>query len=108
MENNFNPKKHISFSEGARKVNEALKEVEVDIRSRIFTSRDKEAIQLVNLLKVENIPNGFKKWQLPIVLENSQLFISIGQPDVDVPERYSLCKRKDFACLIIENDKIFV
>lgn len=32
------------------------------------------------------IDNGFKKWQLPIILQDSQLFISIGQPDINVPK----------------------
>lgn len=82
----FKPKEHLSFKQGAEKVTNALKEAKVDIRSKIFTSRDAEAVALVNLLKVEEVPDGFKKWQLPIVLEESQLFISVGQPDINVPE----------------------
>jgi hypothetical protein len=82
----FNPKEHISFAEGSRKVQAALKETGVNIHEAIITSREKAAVKLVNLLKVDNIPGGFKKWQLPIVLESSQLFISIAQPDIEVPE----------------------
>jgi hypothetical protein len=87
MENSkFNPKEHLTFKQGAEKVATALKELKVDIRSKIFTSRDEESVKLVNLLKVDEVPNGFKKWQLPIVLKDSQLFISIAQPDIEVPK----------------------
>lgn len=83
---NFNPKEHISFQQGADKIRHALKEVKADLHSRIFTSRDEVSVKLANLLKVNEVPKGFKKWQLPIVLSDSQLFISVGQPDIEVPE----------------------
>ena len=82
----FNPKAHLTFKEGAEKVTHALREVNVNINSRIFTSRDETSVKLVNLLRVEEVPDGFKKWQLPVVLSDSQLYMSIGHPDIEVPE----------------------
>ncbi|MDB5155301.1 MAG: hypothetical protein JWR50_8 [Mucilaginibacter sp.] len=82
----FRPEAHLSFTEGAAKITNALKELKVEIKSKILTSRDQEAISLVNLLRVNEVPDGFKKWQLPLVFNQSQLFISIGHPDIVVPE----------------------
>jgi len=82
----FKPKEHLTFDQGARKIAEALKDVNVSLHDKITTSRDAHAVKLVNLLSVNEVPDGFKKWQLPIVLKDSQLFISIGQPDINVPE----------------------
>jgi hypothetical protein len=81
----FNPKEHLSFKEGEEKVYTALKQADIDFRSRIFTSRDDESILLSNFLSVSEVPDGFKKWQLPIVLGPSQLFISVSKADVKVP-----------------------
>ncbi len=82
----FNPKEHLTFKQGAEKVSNAVKKADIDFRSRIFTSRDDESILLANLLQVQEVPDGFKKWQLPIVMGPSQLFISVSKPDVKVPE----------------------
>ncbi len=86
MLDQFNVKEHISFKKGEEKIKEALNQSKMDFQSKIFTSRDAESVELCNLLKVDNIPAGFKKWQLPIVLGPSQLFISIGAADAEVPE----------------------
>jgi len=81
----FNPKEHLTFEQGAEKITQALSKAQVDFGSRIFTSRDKESIQLANMLQVQEVPEGFKKWQLPITMGPSQLFISVSKPDVKVP-----------------------
>lgn len=81
----FNPKEHLTFKEGEEKVKSALKAADIDFKSRIYTSRDDESILLANLLQVKEVPDGFKKWQLPVVMEPSQLFISVAAPDIKVP-----------------------
>lgn len=85
MEKVFNPNV-VTFSQGEEKVQHAIKEAGLKIGNRIITSRDKNAIAAVNLLAVDNVPGGFKKWQLPFVMDRSQLFISIGAADANVPE----------------------
>ena len=81
----FNPNA-LTFNEGVMRVQSALRAAKVDISKRIITSKDKDAIKLVNMLGVDNVPGGFKKWQLPIVLRDSQLFISVGAADAVVPK----------------------
>lgn len=85
MEKKFNPNL-MTFLEGEEKIKEARKEANLKSDNKIITSKDKHAIAAVNLLSVDNVPGGFKKWQLPFVLGKSQLFISIGSPDTKVPE----------------------
>ncbi|MGN6602964.1 MAG: cupin domain-containing protein [Ginsengibacter sp.] len=85
METKFNPNA-MTFEQGEEKVRQASKEAHLKIGDKIITSRDAHAITAVNLLSVDNIPGGFKKWQLPFVMERSQLFISVGSPDSKVPE----------------------
>ena len=54
----------------------------------ILTSRDAVAREGQELLAVDNVPDGgFTKWQLPVYLDKpSHLFVTYGQPDIDVPE----------------------
>jgi len=85
MTSKFNPNV-ATFEEGEERVKEALAKVNFHIGKKIITSQDKEAIKLVNLLSVDTVPPGFKKWQLPFVMEPTQLFISVSNPDVEVPE----------------------
>ena len=41
----------------------------------------------MDALAIDNVPEGFRKWQLPVYLsEPSQLFISVAEPGVKVPE----------------------
>jgi hypothetical protein len=78
---------HISFAEGKARVDEALAEVGHKGRT-ILTSRDKEAVELCNLLAIpkNQLPGGFVKWQLPFYLEGGQFFITAGQPGAEVGE----------------------
>ncbi len=85
MEKVFNPN-IATFEDGERRVELASKKAEFQVSSKVITSQDKEAIRVVNLLGVDNVPPGFKKWQLPFVMKPSQLFISVANPDVSVPE----------------------
>ena len=81
----FNPNA-MTFQQGEEKVKEACKLADLKAAKHIITSRDASAVKAVNLLAVDNVPGGFKKWQLPFVMDKSQLFISIGSPDAKVPE----------------------
>ena len=82
--NSFNPNA-LTFDEGIARIKEAVESVELDTR-RIVTSRDEASIKLKDVLETENIPDGFKKWQLPVYLDRAcQLFISVGNPGTYVP-----------------------
>lgn len=45
------------------------------MRSRVVTSRDDAASELRRALTVDNVPEGFRKYQLPV-------YTAAGQPDV--------------------------
>ncbi|MCC7170857.1 MAG: hypothetical protein IT459_10440 [Planctomycetes bacterium] len=79
MAKSFDPNK-LTFEEGSQRVAAALKKAKVTLGKRILTSKDRDAVKLANLLAIDNIPDGFRKWQLPFVMDPSQLFISVGNP----------------------------
>jgi hypothetical protein len=82
---NFLPNK-LSFEQGLARVQEAFTKSGVKPPRGIFTSRDSAALATKDLLLTSNVPGGFKKWQLPFHLDGaSQMFISIGSPDAEVP-----------------------
>lgn len=76
----------LTFDQGLERIQAAYKKAGVKKTHEILTSRDKNAVVLTEQLGVSNVPGGFKKWQLPVYLDKpSQLFISVGSPDADVP-----------------------
>lgn len=75
----------VSFAEGEVRVERALKQARVNIREKILTSKDRVAKKMADVLKISNVPAGFQKYQLPIVLERAQLFISKAEPNLKVP-----------------------
>ena len=82
----FNPNK-VSFDEGLIRIQKAVDEARLDQRSGVITSRDKAARHAQHLLKVKEVPGGFRKWQLPVYLERaSQLFLTVAEPGAKVPE----------------------
>ncbi len=83
----FNPKRFLTFDEGVTRIKEAIAKTGTDKiqAENIITSRDPVAKELRRLLKVDNVPEGFSKYQLPIVLDKAQLFISVASPEVKVP-----------------------
>ncbi|BDS15225.1 cupin domain-containing protein [Aureispira anguillae] len=85
LENKFAPNK-ATFQEGLDRIQQAIKETQTRVGNKIITSQDEDSIKLANLLATDNVPQGFKKWQLPFAFEQSQFFISIGNPDISVPE----------------------
>lgn len=85
QEQQFNPNQ-VTFDEGVERLRRVADKARLDVR-RVLTSRDANVQAAQELLKVTNIPGGFSKWQLPVYLQSaSQLFISVGQADAEVPE----------------------
>jgi hypothetical protein len=86
-ERQFDPNA-VSFEEGLDRIRHAVKRIGLDVRpDRAITSRDEDVRGAQDLLEVTNVPGGFRKWQLPIYLEQpSQLFVTVADPDVQVPE----------------------
>jgi hypothetical protein len=81
----FDPNR-LSLEEGIEKIGRAIKKLGVSIEGRIITSRDDAARQLRKSLKVDNVPKGFQKWQLPVALRcESQLYMTVGEPEAKVP-----------------------
>lgn len=86
MDVKFTPT-HIPFKDGVARINEALEKVGVKLGKRILTSRDPEAIKLCNLLSIDkDLPQGFRKWQLPFHLDGGQFFITTAEPGAKVGE----------------------
>ncbi|MCW7537276.1 cupin domain-containing protein [Aquabacterium sp. A7-Y] len=81
----FNPNQ-VSFAEGAVRVEGVVKALGLDLRRKVLTSRDPEAQRLRKLLPVSNVPPGFEKYQLPFVLQPSQLFVTSAPPGAEVAE----------------------
>lgn len=81
----FDPNQ-LSFDDGIRRINQAVRELAFP-KNEIVTSRDPVAERAREVLAVANVPGGFVKWQLPVWLEKaSQLFITVAEPDIEVPE----------------------
>lgn len=82
---NFDPNKNdIDFC--MQRANKAKQQARVDTKN-IITSRDDNVLQSLDELEVTNIPDGFKKWQLPVYFEKAtSMYISAAGPDVKVPE----------------------
>ena len=80
----FQPNR-LTFDDGLKRIAEANKRYGFNPDKKIVTSKDKVAEELRDVLKINNIPNGFDKWQLPLSLSKAQLFISVGHPGTEVP-----------------------
>lgn len=81
----FNPNA-LTYDEGIERIHAALKAARVRLGNEIVTSRNPRVRKVMDSLRVKNIPNGFKKWQLPVYLDSpSQMYLSIGAPDTVVP-----------------------
>jgi hypothetical protein len=87
MKQDFDPNA-ASFGDCMERVRAVQERIGLDPRATIVTSRDSTAREGQQLLRVSNVPDdGFSKWQLPVFLDKpSHLFITYGQPNIDVPE----------------------
>jgi len=73
MPNSFKPNA-LTFDQGLELIKAANQRAGYDWKAKITTSRDPEAKRAENDLIVKNVPEGFKKWQLPVYLNKpSQL-----------------------------------
>jgi hypothetical protein len=53
---------------------------------RIVTSRDEGIEDLRAALATDNVPDGFRKWQLPVYLRSaSTLFVTVAEPGAYAP-----------------------
>ncbi|GKS09733.1 hypothetical protein YDYSY3_07330 [Paenibacillus chitinolyticus] len=85
MNEEFKPV-HIPFDDGIARINEALAQVNLELGSRILTSRDTDVVKACNLLVVDELPKGFTKWQLPFSMEAGQFFITSAEPGASIGE----------------------
>jgi quercetin dioxygenase-like cupin family protein len=68
------------------RVQAALKASGRELNSGIITSRDANARELRRELAIDNVPDGFRKYQLPAMLpEQSFMFITVAEPDAESP-----------------------
>jgi len=82
----FDPNR-LTFEQGIDRIKEASARAGFKLGKKIVTSRDKPAIKAVNALEVKNVPEGFKKFQLPVFFScATQTYLSFAAPGVKVPE----------------------
>ena len=75
----FNPNR-LSFEQGIERIHNAVGDRFGDPKA-IITSRDENVEDLENILKTDNVPAGFHKWQLPVYMDGaSQFFMSFAGP----------------------------
>ncbi len=80
----FNPNK-LTFADGVKRIQTAAKKSGFDLGGAIFTSRDAAVRKLTGALETKNIPGGFAKFQLPVVLDRAQMFLTSAPPKAKVP-----------------------
>ncbi|HLE25967.1 MAG TPA: cupin domain-containing protein [Thermodesulfobacteriota bacterium] len=81
----FDPNR-LTFEQGIERIQKAIKKSGVEIEGRIVTSRDEGMFKLRELLRTDNKPNGFQKYQLPVALRcESQMFLTVAEPGAKAP-----------------------
>jgi hypothetical protein len=83
---NFDPNRN-SLAACLERVQAALGARGRELNAGIVTSRDVDAGDLRRELAIDNVPDGFRKYQLPVMLpEQSFMFITTAEPDVEAPD----------------------
>jgi hypothetical protein len=83
-ETSFDPNR-LSFERCVENVLRAAEEVNLS-RDTIITSRDDAALRAMDSLAIDNIPGGFRKWQLPVYLsEPSTMYVTVAEPGASAP-----------------------
>jgi hypothetical protein len=78
---------NLTFKQGLERIDEAAQRAGLKIGNEIITSRDERAMKAQEFLETKNVPQGFKKWQLPVAMRcESQLFITVAPPGAKVPQ----------------------
>lgn len=76
----------LSFDEGLDRIKRIAEGSGFSPDQGILTSRDESVAPVIEKLRVQNVPEGFTKWQLPVYLPSaSQLYISVAEPGAEVP-----------------------
>ena len=93
MAEKFGDLKFVTFQEGVDRITSALKSLGIDDLSAagkpVLTSRDPSGRRLKDVLKLQGLPSGFQKWQLPVYFaggEGAQFFISVAAPGAQADE----------------------
>ena len=79
----------ISFADGLNRIVSARKDLGMEAPlKRIITSKDPQSERLTESLKVNKLPAGFQKWQLPFAFngKGAQFFVSVAAPGATVEE----------------------
>ncbi len=80
----------ITFDQGIERIKKVLDNRGLgSVESKVFTSRDPDFREATQSLKVEKMPEGFTKWQLPFYFEGgpgSQFFLTVATPGAVVEE----------------------
>lgn len=84
MSKDFNPNQ-VSFYQGAVRVEGVSRKLGLDHR-KIMTSHDRHAGEIKKALNVSNVPEGFRKYQLPFVFDKSQFFVTEAPANAEIPE----------------------
>ena len=66
MVTKFKPNE-LTFDEGLERITQALHKADASFGRDIVTSRTPEMKKALEILKVMNAPEGFSKWQLPVI-----------------------------------------
>lgn len=81
----FKPNR-LTFEQGLDRIKDAVKKAGSDPKQAILTSRDELGVNLQKSLQVNNVPEGFTKYQLPFNLERTQMYITSAPANSKVPE----------------------
>jgi hypothetical protein len=92
----FNPNR-LTRADGVKRIQSALSKTGTKIGRKVITSRDKPMQELRKALAVTNVPSGFQKYQLPVVLrcadrasftgtdaDGVQFFVTMAEPGARV------------------------
>ncbi|GGV12498.1 hypothetical protein GCM10010260_59020 [Streptomyces filipinensis] len=81
----FDPNR-LTFEDGVKRITDAIRASGLETEDRIITSRDPGMDEVLNRLVVDNVPSGFKKWQLPFYMNcPTQLYITVAEPGAKAP-----------------------
>jgi hypothetical protein len=76
----FNPNR-LTFDEGIERIRDVISKTGFKPEGRVITSRDEGVSETLEALSIDNVPGGFRKWQLPVYLDSpSQLFVTVAEP----------------------------
>lgn len=76
----------LTFKQGLERIDEAQRKTGLQIGKEIITSRDEQVARAQEMLETKNVPQGFKKWQLPVYMAcETQMFVTVAPPNAKVP-----------------------